>query len=303
MIIVELFKSRWGTLLLAGALGLVGAYEWKNARELSALAAPRAAANAEAQPLVLAEGRVAAYPGQHVTVSAELMGRLLAVKVEEGDVVTIGQPLAEIDVAEQRAALAEAQARVREIETELRFQESELVRAERLLSGRALPEAARDRTRLDRDAARARRASHQASVARLATVLLKSAPSSPIAGVVLERHAEVGEMVSPGAPLFAVADLTRLRIEAEVGEFDAPHVRLGGVARVRAEGHEGRIFSAIVEEIPDQVIARAMKPLDPARPIDTRVLVVKLSLENAAGLKLGQRVEVELPRAGAAAGK
>jgi len=218
------------------------------------------------------------------------------VKANERDRVAAGQTLAEIDVAEQRAALSEAYARVKEVETEVTYQENELGRAERLLSGHALSEAARDRTRLDRDAAKARRASLRASASRLSTVVAKASASAPISGVVLERHAEAGEMVAPGTPLFSIADLSRLRIEAEVGEFDAPHVRLGAKARVRAEGHAGRVFEATVEEIPDQVVPRAMKPLDPARPIDTRVLVVKLALQDADGLKLGQRVEVELPR-------
>jgi RND family efflux transporter MFP subunit len=300
MFIVELFKSRWGTLLLAGSLGLIVAYEWKNARQLSALAAPAQAASAKAQPLVLAEGRVAAYPGHRVTVSAEIAGRLLQVKANERDAVKAGQLLAEIDVAEQRAALTEAQARVREVDAELGYQETELVRAERLLSARALPEAARDRTRLDRDAAKARRASFRASATRLSTVLAKASASSPIDGVVLERHAEAGEMVGPGTPLYSIADLRKLRVEAEIGEFDTPHVRLGTKAKIRAEGHDGRIFEATVEEIPDQVVGRALKPLDPARPIDTRVLLVKLSLADASGLKLGQRVEVEIPRQPAA---
>jgi RND family efflux transporter MFP subunit len=296
MFIIELFKSRWGTLLLAGSLGLIVAYEWKNARNLSALAAPAQAASPKAEPLVLAEGRIAAYPGQLVTVSAEIAGRLLQVNASERDAVKAGQLLAEIDVVEQRAALTEAHARVREVDAELGYQENELVRAERLFSARALPEAARDRTRLDRDAARARRASLRASAARLSTVLAKASPTSPIDGVVLERHVEAGEMVAPGTPLYSIANLRKLRVEAEIGEFDTPHVRLGTKAKIRAEGHDGRIFEAIVEEIPDQVVGRALKPLDPARPVDTRVLLVKLSLADATGLKLGQRVEVEIPR-------
>jgi multidrug efflux system membrane fusion protein len=199
-------------------------------------------------------------------------------------------------VAEQKAALAEATARVKEIETELAFQESELSRAERLLAGRALAEAARDRTRLDRDSARARRNSLRASAARLSTVLTKATPLAPIDGIVLERHAEAGEMVAAGSPLYTIADIGRLRVEAEVGEFDAPYVVLGAPARVRAEGHDGKVFEATVQEIPDRVVPLAQKPRDPSRPVDTRVLLVKLALSDASGLKLGQRVEVEIPR-------
>lgn len=296
MSLVELFKSRLGTLFLMSVVAGVGVYEWKNAKALSAQAAPAAPAGKPFVPVVLAEGRVATYPGREITVSSEIAGRLLKVNAAERDQVKEGQELAEIDVDEQRAALAEAYARIKEADTEVGYQESELARAQRLLEGRAIAKASRDRTGFDRDAAKARRSSARATSARLATVVAKAKPVTPLAGVVLERHAEAGEMVAPGTPLFTIADLSRLRIEAEVGEFDAPHVTLGAKAKVRAEGHDGRIFDAVVEEIPDRVVPRDLRPLDPSRPIDTRVLVVKLSIADPAGLKLGQRVEVEIPR-------
>jgi hypothetical protein len=44
------------------------------------------------------------------------------------------------------------------------------------------------------------------------------------------------------------------------------------------------------------VQARDLKPLDPARPVDTRVLLVKLRLAETVPLKLGQRVDVEIER-------
>jgi hypothetical protein len=37
-----------------------------------------------------------------------------------------------------------------------------------------------------------------------------------------------------------------------------------------------------------------LKPTDPARPSDTRVLLVKVALGEAIPVKLGQRVELEI---------
>jgi hypothetical protein len=48
--------------------------------------------------------------------------------------------------------------------------------------------------------------------------------------------------------------------------------------------------------VPDVVVPRQMRPQDPSRPVDTRVLLVKIKLEKAVPLKLGQRVEVEIAR-------
>ena len=91
-----------------------------------------------------------------------------------------------------------------------------------------------------------------------------------------------------------IADLKKLRIEAEVDEFDAGRVTLGAEVVVKAEGFDDQQWRGIVEEIPDSVIARKLKPEDPGRPSDTRVLMVKVALQEKTPLKLGQRVEVEI---------
>ncbi|MES1210824.1 MAG: hypothetical protein ABUL63_00690, partial [Acidobacteriota bacterium] len=89
------------------------------------------------------------------------------------------------------------------------------------------------------------------------------------------------------------------RIEAEVDEFDAGRVTLGSIVKVTAEGFAGQSWKGTVEEIPDAVVGRRLKPQDPGRPSDTRVLLVKVALGEATPLKLGQRVEVEIGAAGA----
>lgn len=89
-----------------------------------------------------------------------------------------------------------------------------------------------------------------------------------------------------------LADLTRTRVEAEI-EFDVVRVALGAPVTISAEGF-GHSWSGIVEEIPDSVISRRLKPQDPSKPIDTRVLLVRVALSERSPLKLGQRVEVQI---------
>ena len=96
------------------------------------------------------------------------------------------------------------------------------------------------------------------------------------------------------ARLATIADLKRIRIEAEVDEFDAGNVTLGADVRISAEGFPNQSWRGYVEEIPNSVVARKIKPEDPGRPIDTRVLLAKIAFKEATPLKLGQRVEVEI---------
>ena len=108
------------------------------------------------------------------------------------------------------------------------------------------------------------------------------------------RHADPGETVSPAAPLMRIVDLTRLRVEAEVDEFDVAALGVGARATLTAEGYSGRHWRGEVEEIADAVVPRQSRPEDPGRPADTRVLPVKVALRETAPLKLGQRVEIEI---------
>ena len=103
------------------------------------------------------------------------------------------------------------------------------------------------------------------------------------------------ESVSASETIVTIADLSRTRIEAEVDEFDTAHVALGGKVRVSAEGFDKQ-WMGTIEEIPDAVVSRRIKPQDPSKPIDTRVLLVKVAMNEPTPLKLGQRVDIEIER-------
>ncbi len=94
--------------------------------------------------------------------------------------------------------------------------------------------------------------------------------------------------------MVTIADLARIRIEAEVDEFDTGRVALGAEVSITAEGFPGESWRGKVEEVPDSVVPRRIRPEDPGRPIDARVLPVKITFSEPTPLKLGQRVEVEI---------
>jgi RND family efflux transporter MFP subunit len=293
MSIAAALKGRITYVVLGVALVGVSLYELAQPR------APQAIANASAAPRpephrVIAEGHVVTYPGGEVTVSAELAGKITELTLKERDRVAAGDVLARLDVELQRAALNEASLRAKEAQTDLDFFRHERQRNELLFDEKAVTEAARDRAVHDVRAAEARRASLLAAATRIRTLVDKATLRAPRAGVVTARLVDPGEMVREGDPILTLADLDQVRIEAEVGEFDVSAVRLGGKASIRVEGEARRTFAGRIEEIPDVVVPRRLRPMDPANPVDTRVLLVKIAPEEHLPLKLGQRVEVEL---------
>ena len=242
---------------------------------------------------VIAEGRVAPYPGAEVTLALDLAGTLEGVSVEEKQVVRKGSVVARLRVDDLKAALAEAKARIAETEADVRLYELEVERAEKLVADRVESVQNADRARRNRDAGKARLATAEAAVRRLEAEIAKSVLISPIGGVVTEKLVDTGESVRAGQAILTVVDLKRLRIEAEVDEFDASRVHVGTSVVVTAEGYPGS-WRAKVEEIPDTVARRSVRPQDPGKPEDTRVLRVKIAFEEPTPLRLGQRVEVAI---------
>ena len=144
------------------------------------------------------------------------------------------------------------------------------------------------------DLARARRDAAVAGRDRLDALIAKTRITAPIDGVVTARHVQPGEIAGPGTAVVTIADLNRLRIEAEVDEFDTARVAVGSPVLITAEGYGPTKWRGTVEEIPDSVVGRRTRPADPGRPIDARVLPVKIALAEPTPLKLGQRIDVEI---------
>jgi RND family efflux transporter MFP subunit len=243
---------------------------------------------------VVAEGRVVAYPGAEVRVGAERPGRLVRVLVAEGSLVREGQLLAEIDSDELRAALAEARARVAEADAEARLAGANLARRQRLAEERILAANDLDQANRDVETAGARVETARATVARYEALLAKSRITAPIAGTVVARRVDAGQMVDTGDHAFTVADLDRLRVEGEAHEADAGAVTLGADVRITADGYPGRSWRGRVEEIPDAVTVRRLKPQDPSRPTDARVLAVKVAFAEDVPLRLGTTVDLRI---------
>ena len=132
---------------------------------------------------------------------------------------------------------------------------------------------------------------------RIEAEFARTCVRSPINGVVISRAVNPGETVNLGTPLLRIVDLTRLRIEAEVDAFDIPRCEPGCPVTITAQGYTGQSWQGTVEEIADSLIPRRIRPEDPGRPTDTRVLPVRIAFQQPVPLKLGQRVEVKIVEA------
>ena len=74
---------------------------------------------------------------------------------------------------------------------------------------------------------------------------------APIDGTVLQVNARAGEWVSPGSPqpLLMLADISDLRVRAELDERDIGSIKVGQAVTVRASAFPGREFEGKVSFI------------------------------------------------------
>jgi HlyD family secretion protein len=293
----RLALSAMGLLLTTGLIMQSQSGEWSaRLREWLPPASPEEGGVAESPgpPRVAAEGRVVAYPGAEVVVGTEVAGLIVRLTVKEKSPVRAGDLVAELNSADLRASRAESDARVDEAEADIRFYDREARRDRALLAKNATCAQNLDVNLRGLDLARARRSAAIASRDRLDALIAKTRVTAPIDGVVTARHVQAGEIAGLGTAVVTITDLKRLRIEAEVDEFDTARVALGASVSITAEGYGPTKWRGTVDEIPDSVVSRRTRPADPGRPIDARVLPVKVSLTEPTALKLGQRIDVEI---------
>jgi RND family efflux transporter MFP subunit len=286
-------KSTTLALMMFAGIGLAGMtmLQARNADRAGLEPRPAAAPSSRG---VAAEGRVVTYPGSEVVVGTERAGRLVRLVHEEGQTVRRGDLVAELESDELRAALAEDRARVEEAKAEARLAEATLKRRAELAAEGIVAAHDLDQATRDLDIARARLETSRAAVARDEALLRKTRILAPISGTVVGRHAQAGETLESGQRVFTLADLTRLRIEAEADEADADALGVGASAAITCEAFPGRIWRGRVEEVPRSVTLRRLKPQDPGRPTDTRILAVKVAFAEPTPLKLGATVELRI---------
>lgn len=72
---------------------------------------------------------------------------------------------------------------------------------------------------------------------------------APVSGIVVEKNIMAGQAVQPGQPLYTIADLSEVWVEAELREADAGLVTEGDAATVELSAFPGRPLQGRVEYI------------------------------------------------------
>lgn len=201
-------------------------------------------------------------------VAPRVPGRIVKAGVNLGDAVRAGQTLAVLDSLEVgEAHSAWLQARTAQSLAKADFDRAEALHGDQII-------ARKDHLRAHAEYEKSK-AALAAAADRLRMLGVNPAPSAdgkavsafplttPFAGTVIEKHAILGELAQPDKPLFTVADLSKLWIEANLFEKDLGRVKAGVEAVVTVAAYpdvvfEGRLtyIAAVVDKETRTVQAR-----------------------------------------------
>jgi RND family efflux transporter MFP subunit len=174
------------------------------------------------------------------TVSAKITGKVSEVLIEEGQKVEAGQIMARLDPVDANAQhalaaaqLSAAQSQIDNMQAQLREAEANVVRMAAMVKQQLVPKAQYDQAVSQRDAMRAQMAMAQHN-AGVAADELKIADNgvdntvirAPFTGVVIDKAAQPGEMISPLSAgggftrtgIGTIVDMDSLEVEVDVSE-------------------------------------------------------------------------------------
>ncbi len=164
------------------------------------------------------------------TVAAQTSARVEAMPFDVGDYVQKGDVIVRFRATEQQARAASAQAAVREAEARLADARAEYQRVKDLTARDVLAKSALDRATATLKSTQAQVEAARASARAADEQAEHTIVRAPYAGIVVERHIEVGETATVGKPLMTGLSLEHLRAVVEV-----PQQAIGAVyARKKA---------------------------------------------------------------------
>jgi len=195
-----------------------------------------------------ASGTVAAE--RRATVSSRILARIVAVRVHAGDTVARGDVLVRLDSRDLRARVEEAKQALDAARARRDLARAEKARYEKLFRRRVVAKQRLDAVLAEADTAEAELARRRQALNEAKTALSYAVIRAPVAGRVVDRLAEPGELAVPGTPLLRVYDPTALRVEVPVRETLAVTLAVGERLEVEIPALGRRVTGTIEEIVP-----------------------------------------------------
>ena len=244
---------------------------------------------------VTASGQVR--PQTKVDVASDVSGKIMKLSVKEGQMVSAGQFLLQIDQSQPQAAVERSEAQVASAKAQLAQQIANLDQAQRAYDRSATmkkqnPTLIADeqveqlKTSLDVNKAQVEAGKHAvdqatASLNDAKSSLAKTTIYAPMSGRVTRLVVEQGETAVPGtfnkdaATLLTISDMSKLETRVKVDETDVARIKIGDSAQVQIDAFPDTTFVGRVSKISNSSVKAATTSADQA--VDYEVTIQLLN--------------------------
>lgn len=261
-------------------------------------------------------------PADLLQITPQIGGlQIQSVLVNEGDRVAAGQPLVVLDDTELRTQIQQARSQIDVAEAQIQQQEANLAQSRALLAeaeanevsyrsladqGAVSQEELRNRTTETATAVESVRVSEaavasaeasvrssQSEVERLENRLDDTTIYAPLAGIVAERPASVGDVSSTSSPVVTLIEGNQLELAGEVPQAQLPQVQVGAPAIITSSTDPNIRAEGTVQEIeplvdPQTRLAKMMIRLPESDRIRSGMFLT-------ADIQVGQRSGLLIP--------
>ena len=248
------------------------------------------AASQQLELTVEASGTVEAISS--IEIKSKASGQILFLGAEIGDYVKEGVVLARIDQRTPTNTLAQANADLEVAKVRLSNAKNQFERSKRLHDEGNISDKSFEDAQESFSSARAQLVRAEVFLENARIALDDTSVRSPIAGTVISRPAEVGQVItSPtsavggGTLLMEMADLDNVRVRALIDEIDIGKISIGQEVTLKVSAYRDKKFVGVVSKI------------EPMSRVDQNVTTfpVLIDIENKDNLLLiGMNTDVEI---------
>jgi RND family efflux transporter MFP subunit len=186
---------------------------------------------------------------QRVVITPDIGGKIARIYVNEGDRVSRGQVLAEMDIEALDLQLKQAEAAQAVAQARYNDARVNVERMDRLIKEKAVSEQQYEQVKLGFDAAAAQLKQAEAAVNLARHSLDVSIMKAPFSGIIASKNADVGDVINPMMGSFSatsgvltLVDFSRIKIRVDISSTDIQRVRKGQSALLRVPALPGREF-------------------------------------------------------------
>lgn len=205
-------------------------------------------------------------------ISSRFDGKIAQVLVEDGQAIQKGATLLTLDTVEMANGVRIAQNNVRQTEANFNTAQADYQRYYNLYAKNAV-------TKQQLESAEARMITSRTEVdnayANLNNAQKQMADGniiSPVTGVVANKAATIGQIVSPGTALLTVEQIDQIYVVVNVEQKDIAAAKLGANVAVTVDAYPGQIFRGTVAVI------------NPVASNESRMFRVKIKIDNPGQL-------------------